>query len=192
MSVPPKTTFVAEPFDGVDGRRPPRSTKKAPSLRASVAERLAPAAANHHVPPKPEPWQRVDTTREPESIAHAVQMREALKRRIAALHERLRAMNRHDKQRDGVAHEAREAQKRSGELSVWARRQSGAVSERCSSSTITSLLAILDRLQDEGVPLTDGDHAVMDDAAEFVAWSHEQAGIRRALNSGQIPVVADE
>lgn len=191
MSVPPKTTFVAEPFDGVDGRRPPRPAKKAPSLRASIAERAAPAVPNRHVPPKQEPWQRVDTTREPESVTHAVQMREALKRRIASLHDRLRHMDRRDKQRDAVAHEAREAQLRSGELAVWVRKQNGSVSERSSCEVVTSLLTILDRLADEGAALTDADHGVMDAAAEFVAWTHAQANIRRALNSGQVPVADD-
>lgn len=184
------STYTAQPFDGVTRSKPstltPR-TSKPPTLRAPVAALVAretPKPA--HVPPKAEPWQKIDTTIAPESIAHAVSMREALKRRVSDLQQRVRGEG--GKQREETVRLIGAAQKRSAELGHWVRNENGSqTNKRNNTDLIRALLDVIDRLEDEGAEVTDAERDTMDEAAEFVVWAHEQARIRSELKRGLIP-----
>lgn len=184
------STYVAAPFDGVTGAKPATPTPRAskpPTLRAPVAAivaREAPKAA--HVPPKAEPWQKIDTTLAPESIAHAVSMREALKHRVAHLQQRVKGEK--GRLREETVRLIQAAQKRSSELGDWIRSENGAQSnKRNNTDLIRALLDIIDRLEDEGAHVTDEERDVMDEAAEFVVWVREQVRIRNEMKRGLIP-----
>lgn len=183
-------TYVAAPFDGVTGAKPSAPTARAskpPTLRAPVAAivaREAPKAA--HVPPKAEPRQKIDTTLAPESIAHAVSMREALKHRVAHLQQRVKGEK--GRLREETVRLIQAAQKRSSELGDWIRSENGAQSnKRNNTDLIRALLDIIDRLEDEGAHVTDEERDVMDEAAEFVVWVREQVRIRNEMKRGLIP-----
>lgn len=189
------STFTAAPFDGVAQARPeaggPRAAR-APSLRTSIAARVQPTPARPaHVPPQPAPWQKVDTAAEPESVTHAVQMREALKAGIAATQAQLSTMPRNDPRRDATVNRAKAMQARSADLAAWVRRENGAATKAGgglnSEGHVGLLLAILDRLEDDGARFSDDERVQMDAAAAFVAWCEEQVAVRRALAAGKVP-----
>lgn len=184
------STYVAEPFDGVTGAKPstltPRASKP-PTLRAPVAAIVARETSKPaHVPPKAEPWQKIDTTLHPENIAHAVSMREALKHRVVHLQQRVKG------EKGGLREETvrliQAAQKRSAELGDWIRSENGSQSnKRNNTDLIRALLDVIDRLEDEGAKVNDEERDLMDEAAEFVVWAREQARIRNEMKRGLIP-----
>lgn len=169
----PNTTFISEPFENVHGHRP-----------------HGPRNSNSHRHVKHEPTFVIDTT-EPRDVTHAVAMREALKRQIAAIHEALRSLT--GARRAETAKIALAAQARSGELLRWIRKTNGANHEGLNSTTVVrALLDVLDRIADEGAALTDADHDAIDRGAEFLALTEEQCAIKRSLAAGKVPVVAEE
>ena len=184
------STYVAAPFDGVTGAKPstltPRASKP-PTLRAPVAAIVARETSKPaHVPPKAEPWQKIDTTLQPENIAHAVSMREALKHRVVRLQQRVKGEK--GRLREETVRLIQAAQKRSAELGDWIRSANGSQSnKRNNTDLIRALLDVIDRLEDEGAQVNDEERCLMDEAAEFVVWAHEQARIRNEMKRGLIP-----
>lgn len=73
-------TFHAEPFAGISGSKPKRSRRRRHSRAVSQCQ---------------QPLSRAmpDDAREPESLADAVEMREAHKRRIVAMQSEVRGLN---------------------------------------------------------------------------------------------------
>lgn len=192
MTTSRTTTYAAAPFMGIDGARPTTLTPRAakpPSLRAPVAARVAPAEQpKRHEPPRAEAWQKVDTTVEPDDVPHAVEMREALKQRVALLQSRVPTMK--GAQREETLRLILAAQKRTSELAQWVRDRNRSTinSAKGSGAIIRGLLDALDRLQDDGARLTGEEQDLIDEAAEYLSMTEEQSAIKKALRNGQVPV----
>jgi hypothetical protein len=170
-------TFHAEPFAGISGSKPKRSRRRKPS-RASPLRH------------QPQRDTEQGAAREPESLAHAIEMREALKQRLVVMQSEVRGLN--GKTRSKAVAAITAAQARCSDLSRWIKdRTTPDTSGPKSSDVIASLLAILDRLEEEGVAFTDDEVDAMDVAAECVARKRENDALRAAIHAGKMPTTID-
>ncbi len=169
-------TFHAEPFAGIAGSKPERSRRRR-------SERHDPKPKQFHGKPH-------DTAQEPESLAQAIEMREAIKGQLVTMQAEVRGLNGWRRSKAVAAITA--AQSRCSDLSRWIKsRTIPDVRWPKSSDIVSGLLAILDRLEEEGVSLTDDEVEAMNVAAEFVAFKRENDAVRAAVNSGNVPADID-
>lgn len=131
-----------------------------------------------------------DVEQEPDSISHAIEMRESLKRRLVVMQSEVRGLNGWRRSDAVAAIDA--AQSRCSYLWRWIKSRTipDAQSPK-SSDVVASLLAILDRLEEDGVSFTDDEVESMDVAAEFVAFKRDRDAARSAANSGKSPSSID-
>ncbi len=181
------TTFTTPPFDGVPSSKPERTPKP---LRVSLADRSAPPKPpTRHVPPKAAPPPVAYSADPPRDIAHAVELREALKASVNNLAAAMRGMKRTNPQRAALVAQYQATNFRLGEVSAWIRRERGAVSERFKEATIVrALLEVIDRAEEEsGFELTPDERAAVDLGAEFLVHVEEQGDARKAVATGRVP-----
>lgn len=185
----PVSTYSAQPFREVDGPKPTRPLGASPpSLRATIGARLAPPPAPaRHVPPKAAPV--AYSSEAPRDMAHAVEMREALKASVTRLADAMREMKRTNPQRQPLVAQLQAANRRLGELSAWIRRERGVLSARFQESAIVrALLDVIDRAEEEGgLALTPEEREAVDRAAEFLLYVEEQHDARKAVAAGRVP-----
>lgn len=166
------TIFTAAPFDHVDGAKPQK-----PTLRATIAERRAPAKPSAvHVPPKA-PKEPPVTVREPTSVEDAKAQMAALSNLSAECQvafAKLSGVPRTDPRRLALVERLNGVHAAQRTLKLWLLQNANNPLSTASGAFFTPILRglvdALNRAEDAGHELTDEEQDVLDKAAW---WLHK-------------------
>lgn len=175
--------FRSDPYEGVAGRRPStdeRQPVRAPSLRVSIGERIAPSAQSRDGLPQ---W----LCEEPSSVVEASELR---RRGVVLLEEWQRSFATTP---PGGAREALRTRvvtlgKRVGALRDWIRAENRRLTpsehpEMEPKRVIRDLLDVIDRAEDDGLVLTEDERAICDRAADVAQWIADTDEVNRRHGS---------